>query len=148
MNKDYKVVTTNGTFDVMHIGHIRLLQFAKSLGDKLIVGLNSDESVRAYKSLFRPINPQEYRKEFLEAIECVDEVVIFDEPNCRRFLREVKPDIHVKSKSGYKGLEEEVLQKYGGRLVLLNDTLGYSTTRMLERGTRAIYYERMGNNET
>lgn len=91
-----KVVFANGCFDIIHPGHIEVLKFAKSLGDKLVIGINSDRSVRALKGKGRPVNGQEVRKAVLEAIRYVDEVVIFDELRPTRLIKELKPDIVVK----------------------------------------------------
>ena len=91
-----KIVFTNGCFDIIHPGHIQVLQFAKSLGDKLIVGINSDSSVKRLKGPDRPINNQEDRKKVLEALRCVDQVVIFDEDRPIRLIKALRPDIVVK----------------------------------------------------
>ncbi len=90
------IVATNGCFDILHAGHVQYLQEAKSLGDKLVVGLNSDKSVKKLKGKARPFNNQKNREIVLNALECVDEVIIFDSINCSSFLEQVKPDIYVK----------------------------------------------------
>ncbi len=89
-------VATNGCFDILHAGHVQYLQEAKKLGDKLIVGLNSDESVKKLKGSNRPYNTERNRAFVLQALECVDEVVIFDSITCSIFLKDIKPDIYVK----------------------------------------------------
>ena len=96
MNK--KIIFTNGCFDILHVGHLRYLQASKNLVPeaKLIVGLNSDSSVKALKGDSRPINNQEDRAELLMALEPVDEVIIFDEMNALKVLEKVKPDIYTK----------------------------------------------------
>lgn len=91
-----KLVFTNGCFDIIHRGHIELLKYAKSCGDKLVVGLNSDASVRALKGQSRPVQNQEDRKSILEAIRWVDEVVIFKEETPINLIKSIKPDIIVK----------------------------------------------------
>ena len=91
-----KLVFTNGCFDIIHRGHIELLKYAKSFGDKLIVGLNSDESVKSLKGPNRPIQNQEDRKSILEAIRWVDEVVIFEEETPINLIKSIKPNIIVK----------------------------------------------------
>ena len=91
-----KVIFTNGCFDILHIGHIRLLKYAKSLGNHLIVGLNSDESIKRLKGCDRPFNKLEYRKEVIESIKWVDEVKIFTEDTPYNLIKELKPDIMVK----------------------------------------------------
>src|SRR3989344_6573997 len=114
------VVFTNGVFDILHAGHIRALKFAKSLGDKLIVGINSDKTVKMLKGKDRPINSQEDRKLLLESLRFVDEVVIFDELRTGEIVRKIKPDIVVKGGEGYTpeevrkidGLPEEVEIKF------------------------------------
>src|SRR2546421_82096 len=87
------IVTSNGCFDLLHVGHVRYLQAARRLGDTLIVGVNSDGSVRRLKGPNRPINPAEDRAEVLAALDCVDYVVIFDEDTPRELLQQVRPDI-------------------------------------------------------
>jgi rfaE bifunctional protein nucleotidyltransferase chain/domain len=91
-----KLVFTNGCFDIIHRGHIELLKYAKSCGDKLVVGLNSDASVRSLKGSSRPVQNQEDRKSILEAIRWVDEVVIFKEETPINLIKSIKPDIIVK----------------------------------------------------
>lgn len=91
-----KIVFTNGCFDIIHLGHIKLLKKAKSLGDILVVGLNTDESVRKLKGPNRPINPQRDRAEILDSIKYVDYVVLFNEDTPYKLITEIKPDIVVK----------------------------------------------------
>ena len=128
-----KIVTTNGSFDILHMGHVKTFYDAKEYGDVLIVGLNSDSSIKAYKSPNRPINNQKDRALMLAALEMVDYVVIFDELDPCAFLDVVKPDVHVKSKSGYKGIEKDTVEKNGGKVILLDDEPGYSTTDLIKR---------------
>src|SRR3989338_22394 len=99
------VVFTNGCFDILHAGHIKVLKFAKSLGDKLIVGINSDRVVKMLKGKDRPINSQQDRKLLLESLRFVDEVVIFDELRTGDVVRKIKPDIVVKGEEGYTAKE-------------------------------------------
>ena len=94
--KGMKVVATNGCFDIIHAGHVQFLNEAKQLGDKLIIGLNSDNSVKKLKGDSRPYNTEQNRAEVLLALESVDEVIIFDSIDCRSFLKRVRPDIYVK----------------------------------------------------
>jgi len=91
-----RIVATNGCFDIIHAGHVQFLNEAKQLGDRLIVGLNSDKSVKNLKGDDRPYNTESNRAEVLLALESVDEVIIFDSIDCRGFLEEVRPDIYVK----------------------------------------------------
>src|SRR6059058_3387522 len=91
-----KMVATNGCFDLLHVGHVRYLQAARALGDMLIIGLNSDASVRAYKGPTRPLVAQDERAELLAALACVDYVTIFDEPTAEALMAALQPDIYVK----------------------------------------------------
>lgn len=125
------VATTNGAFDLLHKGHIYIFKAAKRQSDILIVGVNSDASIQQYKSPTRPINPVQDRLAVLEAIEYIDYLVVFEEPDPRNFLRAVQPDAHYKSKSGYKGIEEEVLDRE--KIHLLDDLPGYSSTRLFQK---------------
>ena len=95
-NEGKIVITTNGVFDILHIGHIRYLQEAKKLGDTLIVAINSDSSVKKIKDPKRPLNNENDRAEALAALECIDYVAIFDEDDPIIFLKAIKPHIHVK----------------------------------------------------
>lgn len=135
------IVTTNGVFDILHYGHLRTLQEAKKYGH-LIVCINSDSSVKRLKGEFRPINNQIDRKLLLEALRCVDEVRIFYEDDPREILKQIKPDVHVKSREGYKGIEKEVVESNGGRIVLVNHIDGYSTTDILKKAYKIGYFER------
>ncbi len=124
-----KVITTNGSFDIFHAGHIYLLKKAKSFGDILIVGVNSDASIKKYKNDKRPILPQNSRMNLLTAIEFVDYIYLFNEINPIKFLKIVKPDIHVNSAEyGTNCVEAQVLKKYGGRLVQVNIKKSLSST--------------------
>lgn len=130
-----KIVTTNGCFDLLHIGHVRALKASRSLGDLLLVGINSDESVRRLKGEGRPINSEEIRAEMLLSLSCVDYVTIFDEGTPVEFLRLVCPDVHVKS-ADYKpeNLEETpVVEAGGGRIHILELVPGHSTTNLVEK---------------
>lgn len=134
-NKKEKVVFTNGVFDILHVGHMRVLKFAKSLGDKLIVGINSDKTVKMLKGEDRPINNQEDRKALLESLRFVDEVVIFDEVRTGDIVRKIKPDIVVKGEEGYTS--EEVRKIDGlpqGVEIRFCPHLGdYSTTNIINK---------------
>lgn len=132
-NPEIKIVTTNGAFDIIHSGHLCSLNKAKSFGDILVIGLNSDSSIKQYKSEDRPIIPQENRAEMLAALEVVDYVVIFNETDPREFLKRVKPNFHVKSKEGYKGIEEEVIKENGGEIILLDDMPSFSTSDIIKK---------------
>ncbi len=129
-----KVVFTNGCFDILHIGHVRYLQEAKRCGDRLIIGLNSDASVRKIKGEKRPIIPQEQRAEVLAALSCVDRIVIFDEPTPLRLITFLQPDILVKGADWpeEKIVGKEVVLKKGGRVKRIPLAEGVSTTRIIE----------------
>ncbi len=116
-----KIVTTNGSFDLFHAGHIDLLKKAKEKGDILIVGVNSDKSVREYKKKpGRPIIPEKYRAEVIAAIVYVDYVFLFDDLIPNTWLDQIRPDIHANSAEyGTDCVEKEVLDQYGGELFLV-----------------------------
>lgn len=134
-------VFTNGCFDLLHLGHVRLLAFARSLGDRLIVGLNSDASVRALKGPTRPIIPVEERREILLALESVDQVIVFDEPTPMHLIEALHPDVLVKGPdyAGRKCCGAKIVESYGGRVVIPDWPMNHSTTatirRILERTT-------------
>ena len=123
-----KVIFTNGCFDMIHRMHVELLQFCKSRGDKVVVGLNSDSSVKRLKGDTRPIFNQEDRKFVLEAFESVDEVIIFDEDTPYELIKELKPDEIVKG-GDYE--ENEVVGNDIAKVVLFNYIEKYSTTNTL-----------------
>lgn len=130
-----KIVTTNGCFDILHTGHVRILEAAKELGDVLIVGINTDDSVKRLKGPERPINCDSDRAEVIGALKSVDFVTIFPEDTPVEFLEQVKPDIHVKG-SDYKPsdlAETPVVEKHGGQVHILNLVDGKSTTGILEK---------------
>ncbi|MGQ9610723.1 MAG: D-glycero-beta-D-manno-heptose 1-phosphate adenylyltransferase [bacterium] len=129
-----KIVTTNGCFDILHVGHIRYLKEAKKLGDILIVAINSDDSVRKIKGDKRPLVTQNERAEILSALECVDYILIFDELNPIRFLTELRPDIHVKG-GDYtpdRVIERQTLEDIGAKLYLIPGADGKSTSNLIE----------------
>jgi D-beta-D-heptose 7-phosphate kinase/D-beta-D-heptose 1-phosphate adenosyltransferase len=143
-----RVVFTNGCFELLHVGHIRYLQAARDLGDALIVGLNSDASVRALKGAPRPLVPQAERAELLAALACVDDVVIFAEPTAETLVEALRPDVYVKG-GDYRSIGETsdggaapaprkvapemaVVQRYGGQVVVLPYSTGHSTTTLIE----------------
>lgn len=130
-----KIVTTNGCFDILHLGHVRILEAAKELGDILIVGINTDDSVKRLKGPERPINSDLERAEVIGALKSVDYVTIFSEDTPVEMLELIKPDIHVKG-SDYKPsalAETPVVEKYGGHVHILNLVDGKSTTGLLKR---------------
>jgi len=133
-----RVVFTNGCFDLLHPGHIHLLQGARRLGERLVVGLNSDDSVRRLKGDSRPIIGERDRAVILNALDCVDLVVLFDEDTPLNLIRELRPDILVKG-SDYR-LDEVVgrseVEAYGGRVALVDVLEGYSTTGIARKMQR------------
>jgi len=128
------IVTTNGCFDLLHPGHVHYLEKAKALGDLLIVGVNSDDSVRKNKEKGRPINPEKTRLAMLAGLVAVDYVFAFREKDPIRFLNAIRPDIHVKG-GDYRGriLEQDTVEKNHGRVRLLKFLPGHSTTRTIAR---------------
>jgi rfaE bifunctional protein nucleotidyltransferase chain/domain len=130
-----KIVTTNGCFDILHLGHIQYLQEAKSLGDILIVGINSDSSVKTIKTPDRPIFPEKVRARQVAGLESVDYLAIFSESTPENFISLVKPAVHVKG-GDYKPdqlPERKVVEASGGQIKILKFVDGYSTTKILEK---------------
>jgi len=131
------VVTTNGTFDLLHIGHIDSLEHSKCLGDILIVGLNSDESVKRYKGHLRPIVPVAERARMLSSLTCVDYVVIFEQDTPMELLMEIKPSIHCKGSEYSDGSrpipEKEFVEPYGGKMHYIDLTINKSTTNIINK---------------
>lgn len=134
-NEGEKIVFTNGCFDIIHAGHVDYLEKAKSYGDILVVGLNSDDSVKRLKGKDRPINPQEYRKKVLEALKPVDLVIIFDEDTPERLIKEVKPDILVKGGDYTINtiVGADFVMSYGGQVKIIDFVYDISTTKILEK---------------
>lgn len=129
-----KIVFTNGSFDILHAGHVEYLQFARSQGDLLIVGLNSDDSVRRYKGPKRPINAQDDRAKVLAGLESVDFVVVFDEDEPAPLIAELQPDVLVKGADwGHYISGRDIVEKRGGQVVLAQMVPERSTTRVIER---------------
>jgi len=129
------VVFTNGCFDILHAGHVRYLNEAKKLGDCLIVGLNSDESVRALKGPSRPINIEEDRAEVLSALSAVDYVVVFSDSTAEGLVAEVKPNLYVKGGDyDLKDLPEAtIVARYGGKTVLIPEVIGKSSSNIIKK---------------
>ena len=127
------VTLTNGAFDLLHVGHVRYLRAAKELGGRLIVAVNSDESVRALKGEGRPLMPAEERAEILAALADVDAVVIFPEPDVRAIIREIRPDVHAKG-TDYTAEtvpERDEVIAGGGRVEIVGDPKDHSTTEII-----------------
>jgi rfaE bifunctional protein nucleotidyltransferase chain/domain len=130
-----RIVFTNGCFDLLHPGHIGSLEQARALGDALIVGLNSDASVRQLKGAGRPVLPERERAEILAALECVDAVVIFDALTPREIIAGLLPDVLVKGADwpGDQIVGREEVEAAGGRVVSIPVVPGYSTTEILRK---------------
>lgn len=136
-----KIVFTNGAFDILHAGHVTYLDFARRQGDVLVVGLNSDASVRRYKGPGRPVNSQKDRALVLASLECVDYVVSFGEDEPARLIGEVLPDVLVKGADWAHYVSgRDIVEKRGGRVVLARMVEGRSTTnviRAIRKGAKA-----------
>jgi rfaE bifunctional protein nucleotidyltransferase chain/domain len=130
-----RVVFTNGCFDLLHPGHIKILEAARAQGDALIVGLNSDNSVKALKGPGRPVIPQQERAEVLANLECVDAVVVFDELTPQKTVAALLPDILVKGGDwpGNQIVGREEVEAAGGKVVLIDVVEGHSTTEILRK---------------
>jgi len=130
-----KVVFTNGCFDILHVGHIRYLKKAKKQGDILVIGLNTDRSVKQIKGEERPIVPEKERAEVLSALEFVDYVVLFDEPDPFLLIESLKPNVLVKGADWPKNkiIGREIMEKTGGRVVRVPLVRGASSTGVIEK---------------
>jgi rfaE bifunctional protein nucleotidyltransferase chain/domain len=131
-----RIVLANGNFDLLHVGHVRYLKGAKELGGKLIVAINSDESVRALKGDGRPVMPAEERAEIVAALEDVDAVVIFPELDVRALIRELHPDIQAKGTDYTVDSvpERDTLAECGGRVAIVGDAKDHSTSEIIRSG--------------
>jgi rfaE bifunctional protein nucleotidyltransferase chain/domain len=129
------IVFTNGVFDLLHPGHVRYLRHARTLGDALIVGVNSDRSVHANKGHGRPVTPEEERAEILSALTCVDAAVIFDEDTPHALVAALQPDVLVKGADWAADaiVGRDVVEARGGKDVRVTIAPGYSTTKILEK---------------
>jgi len=129
------VVFTNGVFDLLHVGHLRYLQQARALGDALIVGVNSDRSVRTNKGQGRPITPEAERAEILSALACVDGVVVFDEDTPHDIITALQPDVLVKGADWAADaiVGRDVVEARGGRVVRVPIEAGHSTSALVEK---------------
>jgi rfaE bifunctional protein nucleotidyltransferase chain/domain len=129
-----KIVTCNGSFDLFHCGHLLFLEYAKKQADILVVGLNSDSSIKKYKSENRPIVPEKERSQIIAALEIVDYVYIFDETVPMPFVEIVKPDFHANgAEYGEDCIEAETVKKYGGKIYLVPRIGGLSTTELIQK---------------
>ncbi|MDE3055686.1 MAG: adenylyltransferase/cytidyltransferase family protein [Verrucomicrobiota bacterium] len=129
-----RIATLNGSFDLFHAGHLFILYEAAKVADVLLVALNSDESIRSYKGENRPIVPLNYRLELMAAIECVDFVTWFSEPDPCALLEKVRPDVHVNGvEYGANCIEAETVQRHGGALHLVARIPSLSTSALIDR---------------
>lgn len=129
------IVFTNGVFDLLHVGHLRYLQQARALGDALLIGLNSDRSVRAIKGPDRPITAEHERAEVLEALTCVDGAVIFDQDTPHALISALQPDVLVKGADWAEDaiVGRDIVEARGGRVVRITLEPGRSTTGIIDK---------------
>ena len=128
-----RITLANGNFDLLHVGHVRYLRGAKALGGKLVVAVNSDDSVRALKGEGRPVMPEQERAEIVAALADVDAVVIFPELDVRAIIREIRPDVQAKG-TDYTAdsvPERDTVAEYGGRVEIVGDPKDHSTSEIL-----------------
>jgi D-glycero-beta-D-manno-heptose 1-phosphate adenylyltransferase len=138
-----KIVFTNGCFDILHVGHVRYLAAARSQGYVLVVGLNSDASVRSIKPENRPIVSQDQRAEVLAGLECVDYITIFNEPDPLKIIKELKPDILVKGADWIEAeiIGADIVKANGGKVVRVRVVPEISTSRIIQRIVRRCQQE-------
>jgi D-beta-D-heptose 7-phosphate kinase/D-beta-D-heptose 1-phosphate adenosyltransferase len=133
-----RVVTTNGIFDILHVGHARYLKEARALGDLLVIGVNSDASTKRLKGPTRPYNSEDDRAELLAALGCVDYVTIFEQDTPIELLETLRPDVHAKG-GDYNPdamVETPTVRGHGGQVVVLPFAAGRSTTNLVDRITK------------
>ncbi|MFM8533629.1 MAG: adenylyltransferase/cytidyltransferase family protein [Acidimicrobiia bacterium] len=135
--KQLSIVFANGAFDLLHVGHVRYLEGAKREGDRLVVAINSDASVRGLKGPNRPVLAEADRAELVAALRVVDYVVIFDEPTVTPLLELLKPDVHCKGTDYTVDTvpERDTVRAYGGRIAIVGDPKDHSTSDLLSRLT-------------
>ena len=128
-----RVTLANGNFDLLHVGHVRYLRGAKALGGRLVVAINSDESVRALKGEGRPVMPADERAEIVAALADVDAIVIFSELDVRPIIREIQPDVQAKGTDYTADTvpERDVVAEYGGRVAIVGDPKDHSTSGII-----------------
>jgi rfaE bifunctional protein nucleotidyltransferase chain/domain len=129
-----RIAFANGCFDILHVGHIRYLEGARQQGDVLVVGVNSDASVRALKGAGRPVLPEDARAELVAALSAVDYVVIFDDLTAERLLRDLRPHVHCKGTDYTEETvpEREAMRSLGGEVRIVGDAKNHSTRDLLE----------------
>jgi D-glycero-beta-D-manno-heptose 1-phosphate adenylyltransferase len=129
------IALANGVFDLLHVGHVRYLEGARALADRLVVAVNSDASTRAMKGPGRPVVPEDERAELLAALVCTDVVLVFSEPDVRAVIRALRPDVHVKGTdySPQSIPERDEVEAYGGRVAVAGDPKRHSTTALVAK---------------
>ena len=130
-----RIVLANGCFDLLHVGHVRYFEGARALGDLLIVGVNSDEQVRALKGEGRPFMSERERAEIVASVRAVDIVTIFPEPTVEQLIRAIRPDVHAKGTDYTEETvpERDVVRSYGGRVAIVGDPKDHATSEMIRR---------------
>jgi rfaE bifunctional protein nucleotidyltransferase chain/domain len=130
-----RIVLTNGAFDLLHVGHVRSLEHARSLGDLLVVAINSDRSVAESKGPGRPVLPALERAEIVAALQCVDLVTIFDEKTAEATIRRVRPHVHAKGRDYTTGSvpERELVESLGGVVAIVGDPKDHATSDLIAR---------------
>jgi rfaE bifunctional protein nucleotidyltransferase chain/domain len=139
-----QITLANGAFDLLHVGHVRYLRGAKALGGRLVVAVNSDESVRALKGEGRPVMPAAERAEIVAALADVDAVVIFPELDVRAIIREIRPDVQAKGTDYTVDSvpERAVVTEYGGRVEIVGDAKDHSTTEIIRARLSSVFKSR------
>ena len=128
------IATLNGSFDLLHAGHLQIIYEASQVADVLIVALNTDKSIQQYKSIYRPLIPLEYRLQMMAALGFVDYVTWFDETDPIRILSVIKPDVHVNgAEYGEKCLEADTVRSFGGRIHIVQLVPGLSTSQIIKK---------------
>lgn len=134
----HSIALANGVFDLLHVGHLRYLQGARALGDRLVVAVNADSSVRALKGPTRPVIPEDERIELLCGLSCVDAVLLFSEKDVRGVIRALRPDVQVKGTDYTPDTipERAEVEAYGGRVAVAGDPKNHATTELVKRLTQ------------
>lgn len=135
LKKEGKTIATlNGSFDLLHVGHLKMIHEASKQADSLIVALNSDASIKKYKSPLRPINLLEHRLEMMAALEFVDYVTFFEETTPIALLEKIRPNVHVNGgEYGEACIEADVVKKYGGKIYIIQLVPNFSTSKLIEK---------------
>ncbi|MFB3917877.1 MAG: adenylyltransferase/cytidyltransferase family protein [Terriglobales bacterium] len=143
-----RVILANGCFDLLHVGHVRYLRGAKALGGRLVVAVNSDESVRALKGAGRPLMAAAERAEILAALEAVDAVVVFSEPDVRALVQEIRPDFHAKGTdyTAENVPERDTVIACGGKVAIVGDPKDHSTSEIIDTHLHAGRSANSGEN--